>query len=220
MDLAVATSKAKDFTINDLLDLIDKDFFRQARIVENGELLILDSKTYKLYKKEKLNNFNEENEDLEAYDLKASDRDEILSKARIQITKLANSVDSLKEPMKFKITKLLGTLKRIFSIVKENDVDLKDLSKFIDYYLPTTTKLVETYKDMQDSPTQSVEVSLKEIDKTMDIINEAFLKLLDNMYEDKVIDISSDISVLKTMLKQEGLLDDDFILGGNNAKRN
>ena len=73
---------------------------------------------------------------------------------------------------------------------------------------------------MQDSPTQSVEVSLKEIDKTMDIINEAFLKLLDNMYEDKVIDISSDISVLKTMLKQEGLLDDDFILGGNNAKRN
>ena len=52
MDLAVATSKAKDFTINDLLDLIDKDFFRQARIVENGELLILDSKTYKLYKKE------------------------------------------------------------------------------------------------------------------------------------------------------------------------
>ena len=220
MDLAVATSKAKDFTINDLLDLIDKDFFRQARIVENGELLILDSKTYKLYKKEKLNNFNEKNEDLEAYDLKASDRDEILSKARIQITKLANSVDSLKEPMKFKITKLLGTLKRIFSIVKENDVDLKDLSKFIDYYLPTTTKLVETYKDMQDSPTQSVEVSLKEIDKTMDIINEAFLKLLDNMYEDKVIDISSDISVLKTMLKQEGLLDDDFILGGNNAKRN
>ena len=54
MDLAVATSKAKDFTINDLLDLIDKDFFRQARIVENGELLFSIQKLTNYIKKKNL----------------------------------------------------------------------------------------------------------------------------------------------------------------------
>ena len=40
-DLAAITAKPIDFTINDLLNMIEKDYYRQARIVENGELFIL-----------------------------------------------------------------------------------------------------------------------------------------------------------------------------------
>lgn len=213
IDLAVATSKSKEFTINDLLDLIDKDFFRQARIVENGELFILDSKTYKLYKDQvKKDNIKSSNEKDEERVMDENDKNILIENIKIHITKLANAVESLKQPMKDKITRLLETIRRIFAVIKEQPENTKELSKFIDYYLPTTAKLVDAYSDMQVNPTESVENSLKEIEHTMDTINDAFLKLLDNMYEDKVIDIASDISVLKTMLKQEGLLDDDFEL--------
>lgn len=212
MDLAVAVAKSKEFTIKDLLDLIDKDFFRQARIVENGELFILDSKTYKLYKKEKLNEISKEDlNEIEEDNISAG---ELIDRAKQDITQIANSVDTLKEPMKSKITNLLGTVRRIFKMAREDSDTAKDLTRFVDYYLPTTTKLVDSYKNLQDSPTSTMKASLTEIEKAVDTINNALLKLLDKIFEDKALDISSDISVLKTMLRQEGLLNDEVNLGG------
>ncbi|WP_071028350.1 5-bromo-4-chloroindolyl phosphate hydrolysis family protein [Peptoniphilus raoultii] len=215
MDLAVAVAKSKEFTIKDLLDLIDKDFFRQARIVENGELFILDSKTYKLYKKEKLNEISKE--DLKQIEEENISAGELIDRAKADITQIANSVDNLKEPMKSKITNLLGTVRKIFKMAREDSDTAKDLTRFVDYYLPTTTKLVDSYKNLQDSPTRTMKASLTEIEKAVDTINNALLKLLDKIFEDKAIDISSDISVLKTMLRQEGLLNDEVNLGGKNG---
>ena len=39
----------------------------------------------------------------------------------------------------------------------------------------------------------------------MDVINDAFEKLLDSLFEDLAWDVSSDISVMKHMLQQDGL---------------
>ena len=50
--------------------------------------------------------------------------------------------------------------------------------------------------------------SKKEIEDTLDTLNSAFAKLLDNLFEDTAWDVSSDISVLQTMLAQEGLMED------------
>ena len=50
----------------------------------------------------------------------------------------------------------------------------------------------------------------KEIEHTLDTINQAFELLLDSLFQDKAWDISSDISVLNTMLAQEGLTKRDF----------
>ena len=47
-----------------------------------------------------------------------------------------------------------------------------------------------------------------EIEQTLDTLNEAFEKLLDSLFEDVAWDVSSDISVLHTMLAQEGLVED------------
>ncbi len=212
-DLAVATARSIDFTINDLLDLINKDYFRQARIVENGELFILDSKTYKLYKEEVINRETKPEETLSMEESKSAS--ELLDKAKTHVTELASIAETITEPMKSKITELLSTIRKIFTQVRENPNNAKELDKFIDYYLPTTVKLSKAYIDMQESKNDSIGKSLEEIEKSIDTINYATLKLLDNMYEDKAIDISSDISVLKTMLKQEGLLDtSDFNLRG------
>ena len=56
--------------------------------------------------------------------------------------------------------------------------------------------------------------SKKEIEDTLDTLNMAFEKLLDDLFQDTAWDVSSDISVLKTMLAQEGLTENDFSTGG------
>lgn len=213
-DLAAITAKPIDFTINDLLNMIEKDYYRQARIVENGELFILDSNTYKLYKEEMLRDPKERYEELEEKENNALVED-YLSKAKKDVTTLTEMLPKLREPMKAKISEFLQIVGKIFELLKENPNTAKDLDKVINFYLPTTVKLMDNYIQLSEKPTDSVKSSLKSMEQTMDLVNDGFMKMLDNIYQEKIMDLSSDMSVLKSMLRQEGLLDqDDFNLGG------
>ena len=74
---------------------------------------------------------------------------------------------------------------------------------------------MDIYIDLSEKATDSVKSSLKSMEQTMDLVNDGFMKMLDNIYQEKIMDLSSDMSVLKSMLRQEGLLDkEDFNLGG------
>ena len=80
----------------------------------------------------------------------------------------------------------------------------------MNYYLPTTIKLVKAYCDFEQQPVQvqSIVTAKKEIDDTLTVISTAFETLLDSLYQDDALDISTDISALKTILTQEGLVKD------------
>ena len=80
----------------------------------------------------------------------------------------------------------------------------------MDYYLPTTMKLLEAYEELDAQPVQGENIisSKKEIEDTIDTLNLAFEKLLDSLFQDTAWDVSSDISVLHTMLAQKGLTED------------
>jgi 5-bromo-4-chloroindolyl phosphate hydrolysis protein len=80
------------------------------------------------------------------------------------------------------------------------------------YYLPTTLKLVNAYKDFDKESVQGENITSakKEIDLTLDTINQAFEKLYDSFFMNAAMDISTDISVLETLLAQEGLTQKDF----------
>ena len=77
----------------------------------------------------------------------------------------------------------------------------------MEYYLPTTWKLIDAYRvlDQQSIQGENISSSKKEIRDTLDTINEAFENLLDSFFRNTAWDVSTDISVLKTMLAQEGL---------------
>ena len=77
---------------------------------------------------------------------------------------------------------------------------------------PMTVKLLDAYEKLDAQPIQGPNIvsSKQEIEKTMDTLNSAFEKILDDFYQDTAWDISSDISVLNTVLAQEGLKDSDF----------
>lgn len=111
------------------------------------------------------------------------------------------------EEMSYKLSRLESIMRRIFEQVEKVPQSADDLHKFMDYYLPTTTKLLNAYIDLdrQEIAGENITATKKEIEDTLDTINVAFEKLLDGLFEDTAWDISSDISVMKTMMAQEGL---------------
>ncbi len=96
---------------------------------------------------------------------------------------------------------------RIFKRVEQHPELISDLHKFMDYYLPTTVKLLKAYEELDKQPVEgeNIKTAKQEIENTLDTINEAFENLLDSFFRNTAWDVSTDISVLKTMLAQEGL---------------
>ena len=81
--------------------------------------------------------------------------------------------------------------------------------------------LFRSYKSSRRRSNAVLIVSAKhEIEETLDTINTAFERLLDDLYQDAAIDISTDASVLQTMLKKDGFAESDFsksdLTGGKN----
>ena len=57
----------------------------------------------------------------------------------------------------------------------------------MDYYLPTTVKLLEAYAEMDAQPVggENIQTAKREIEATLDTLNVAFEKLLDSLWYDK-----------------------------------
>ena len=116
------------------------------------------------------------------------------------------------EEMSEKLDKLELLVTRIFDQVEMEPELAPDMHKMLNYYLPTTQKLLEAYRDLdkQNLELNNISKTKKEIEDTVDTINQAFEKFLDELFREKAWDIQTDISVLHTMLKQDGYLKGDF----------
>ena len=114
------------------------------------------------------------------------------------------------EEISAKIDHMEMIVDKIFDRVEQNPQCVKDIRKLMEYYLPTTIKLLEAYAEMDAQPIggDNIQTAKKEIEATLDTLNTAFEKLLDSLFQEKAWDVSSDISVLNTMLAQEGLKED------------
>lgn len=106
-----------------------------------------------------------------------------------------------------KLSRLEHLLKDIFDSVREHPEQMHRMHKMMDYYLPTTLKLVEAYEDFDkvSIPSPEIVAAKAEIERTLDIINQAFSELLGNLFQDAVLDATTDAQVLQTMLAREGL---------------
>ena len=109
-----------------------------------------------------------------------------------------------------KISHMETLVDKIFDRVEQDPESVDDIRRLMDYYLPTTVKLLEAYQELSAQPIdgENIRSSKREIEATLDTLNLAFEKLLDSLFQEKAWDVSADISVLHTMLAQEGLTDD------------
>ena len=116
-----------------------------------------------------------------------------------------------------KIDRLEQVSGRIFKAI-EDDPDKKDAAgTFLNYYLPTTLKLLENYAAFEEAGVSGENLSQAKsrIEATMDSIVAGFEHQLDELYRTDAMDIDSDIRVMETMLRRDtASAADDFGLGG------
>lgn len=111
------------------------------------------------------------------------------------------------EVISAKLSLLENLLQEIFDRVKEHPEQMPQMQKFMNYYLPTTLKLVEAYGEFDDVSVPGADIASAklEIEKTLDTINQAFAELLNKLFRSTVYDVTTDAQVLQTMLAKEGL---------------
>jgi len=134
--------------------------------------------------------------------------DKMLSDGQLAIAEMKRLDDAIAdEEISADIVRLEQVSVKIFEQVKAEPKKLPQIRKFMDYYLPTTLKLLNAY-----DRASSAGVSGENINSTMDKVKTmmativtAFEKQLDSLFGDTALDISTDITVLENMMAREGL---------------
>lgn len=232
-ELARSIGKSKKYVIRDLQKMIEKGILPEAHIDEQKTCLMLNEETYQQYlsaqkalkQREREQALLEEQEKKGKKVQMAADRpkeeesampaglEEMMAQGREQLRILREANDAIPgEVISEKISRLETVIRRIFETVERHPEQMEEMERFMEYYLPTTVKLVTAYRDFDQVEIEGDNiVSAKhEIEETLDTINTAFERLLDDLFQDAAIDISTDASVLQTMLKKDGFAADDF----------
>lgn len=216
-DLAKFSKEKESFVIKDLNKMIGLGMFLEGHIDEEKTYFMLNNEVYSDYlnlKKQQIaKEINNEKSNEEIYNSEKEEKESIIRVGRgyiEQIKQIRN--DLYKEEIAIKLDKLGNIANQILNQVEKNPKKIQEVNKFINHYLPITIKLINSYKDINNQLIQgeNIENAKIEIEKSIDLINTAFENLLDDLFEDVVLDVSTDISVLKTLFKQEGLVEEDF----------
>lgn len=119
-----------------------------------------------------------------------------------------------------KIDRLEEVAGKIFRIIEKEPAKKAKASTFLNYYLPTTQKLLDSYAEFEEAGVsgENLNQAKAKIQSTMDSIVAGFERQLDELYRADAMDIDSDIRVMETMLRRDSAtVADDFGLGGGTA---
>ena len=110
------------------------------------------------------------------------------------------------------IVRLEEVSTKIFDEVRSHPEKLPQIRRFLDYYLPTTLKLLNAYDRMSGTGVsgENIDTTLSRVEGILRTIVSAFEKQLDSLYGAEALDISTDITVLENMLAREGLTGDQM----------
>ena len=215
-ELAGKCGRDKKSVVKDLKKMIGKKMFLQGHLDEQETCVIVTDEMYQQYllvQKQAEEREIQEKASREQKEKLPEECRKILEEGNECIRYIRKCNDDIPgEEMSQKLSRLELIITRIFEEVGKNPELAGELRKFMNYYLPTTRKLVDAYRELDQETiiSENMAKTKKEIEDTLDTINEAFENLLDSFFEERAMDISSDISVLQTMLAQEGLTGKDF----------
>lgn len=138
--------------------------------------------------------------------------DKMVSEGRKAIAEMKRLDEAIAdEKISADIRRLEAVCGQIFDQVRSEPSKLPQLHRFLDYYLPTTLKLLGAYSRMDAAGVsgENIDGTKRRVEDIMGAIVSAFEKQLDNLFGAEALDISTDISVLETMLEREGLKPSD-----------
>ena len=212
--LAQGVRKDISFVRKDVQKMIGRGMFREGHLDHEQKHLITSNATYRQFEQARLQlEAAQRQRAAEAANAPDPRIREVLDKGSAFLAQIRKCNDDIPgEEVSAKIYQMELIVERIFARAKAHPEVIPDLKKLMDYYLPMTVKLLTAYADMDAQPVQggNIESAKREIEGTLDTLNRAFEKLLDELFQETALDVSSDITVLQTLLAQEGLTDDEL----------
>jgi len=225
-DIALHTGKSAKFIRKDIKRMLKAGFFPEGHLDRQESCLMLNDKVYgeylrvekqrMLYEKERRAEKEKQNRHPapvsdKAVGLFSSDHPELdamITEGKGYIRRLRELNDNIPgEVISRKLYRLEKLLEEIFDTLKTHPEQMPQMQKFMNYYLPTTIKLVGAYEEFDSMSMQGedIEEARAEIEKTLDTINGAFRELLNKFFRETAYDVTADAQVLQTMLAKEGL---------------
>lgn len=228
-ELAQRTGRSARAVVKDLRKMIRKGWFCQGHLDEQETCLMVSAGAWDQYRK-LMDRMRRQKAEQEAarertrqeYEKLSPEVQKVIQAGDDYVRKIREANDAIPgEEISAKISRMEMLVDRIFDRVEQKPDTVDDIHRLMEYYLPMTIKLLDAYEELDSQPVQGENIisSKREIEKTLDTLNTAFEKLLDDLFQDTAWDVSSDISVLETMLAQEGLTEDALKAGRDGKDR-
>ena len=139
--------------------------------------------------------------------------DAVITKGQEMINTIRKENAAIPDPrLSSQMESICEKCEQIFRSVSEAPAKAPQVRKFLNYYLPTTLKILSNYRTMQDRG-----VSFQEMTDARDtsirglnMILTACQKQIDGLHKENLMDISTDIDVLEQMLKRDGYADSEL----------
>ena len=127
------------------------------------------------------------------------------ARALSELRRLDEAIED--EKLSAQIVHLETVTGKIFDLVAEDRDKLPQIRRFLNYYLPTTLKLLNAYDRMGQAGVEGDNVAgtMGRVEEMLGRVVRAFDQQLDALFAHEALDISADITVLEQMLAQEGL---------------
>lgn len=134
--------------------------------------------------------------------------DKLIQERERALSEMRRLNDAIEDPaISARIDHLEDVTKKIIDQVVAEPKKLPQIRQFMNYYLPTTLKILNAYDRMASAGIagENITATKKKVEGMMDTIVQAFDKQLDALYGEEALDISTDITVMEQLLRREGL---------------
>lgn len=244
-ELADKTGQSEKYVLRDLRTMIRLQILKKGYLDQEGTCLMLDDEVYRQYQKaresyEKRRAQNrwrpfrkkqygepagrqtdpESTRTEGAKTVSGAEGDQAFlqlleegSRVMAELRRLNDAIPG--EAVSRQLDELDFILQKIFDVVRQQPGQQPQLRRFMEYYLPTTVRLVTAYADFDrvGIEGENITSAKREIEKTLETIYEAFKNLLDDLYQNAAMEAAADAQVLKTMLAQDGYMENEFKQG-------
>lgn len=216
-ELAGAVAKNAKTVIKDLEFMIEQKWFLEGRFDDRKSQFLLTDKVYENYKQMEQGRLLKEQEEREKQRIESDPVQKELSQILAEGNRYVKDIRRLNdeiigEDISHQLDKIEEIIASIFEIVKRKPEKIPELRKLMQYYLPMTIKVVTSYRDFENERVSSeqLEESKQEIKDTLDKVMVAFVNLREKLFQEDVLDVSTDLDVLEAMMSQEGLIEDEL----------
>lgn len=210
-DLAICSKQNEPTVIKDLQQAVKQKLIPQGHFSRDNLVFMVSDKVYDKYMEKPAvydRYFQKKIEERRRVKSRTKRINQIM-KAGEQYIKNLNDFKTLvkDKTVSRKIERLENVVSMIFHEIDVNPSQAQSLGVFLNYYLPTTEKLLDAYVSITEHKivVSNLSTAKKEIEESLNTIIRSFEGILEKLYEEYEMDISSDIATMELVMKKEGL---------------